>query len=231
MRSDPSGRRLASASYDRTARVWDVETGESLRTFEHTDPVTGVVYGTDEDHIATIGADRRAAIWNVTTGRTDRVFVGHTNVVLGVGYIAGESQPDAATAAGQESRSLLVTDGFDRTLRVWDTDTGVTLRVLQGHLAGVTRLAVRPHKESDAPLQVFSCSNDGTVRRWDIAPLPHQYLIDVPAEAWTAAIAPAGDRVAVGFGDGSLRLYTLPGGRLGGRKGGRTRLCYHSSRL
>ena len=40
--------------------------------------------------------------------------------------------------------------------------------------------------------------------------------LDVPGEAWAAAIAPDGNRVAVGFDDGSLRLYTLPAGRLVG---------------
>jgi WD40 repeat protein len=63
---------------------------------------------------------------------------------------------------------------------------------------------------------VFSASNDGTVRRWDVAPLPHQHLLDVPGEAWAAAIAPDGARVAVGFRDGSLRLYTVPAGHLEG---------------
>ena len=96
-------------------------------------------------------------------------------------------------------------------------DTGVTLRVLEGHLAGVTGLAVHTPKEPGAATQVFSASNDGTVRRWDVAPLPHQHLLDVPGNAQAAAIAPDGTRVAVGFADGSLRLYALPAGRLVGQ--------------
>jgi WD40 repeat protein len=95
-------------------------------------------------------------------------------------------------------------------------DTAVTLRVLEGHLAGVTGIAVHRPKEAGAATQVFSAGNDGTVRRWDVAPLPHQHLIDVPGDAQAAAVAPDGNRVAVGFADGSLRLYTLPEGRLVG---------------
>jgi WD40 repeat protein len=52
----------------------------------------------------------------------------------------------------------------------------------------------------------------------DIAPLPHQHLADLPGEAFAAAIAPDGNRVAVGFADGSLRLYMLPEGRLVGEE-------------
>ena len=61
---------------------------------------------------------------------------------------------------------------------------------------------------------MFSASNDGTVRRWDVSTLPHQRLVDLPAGANSAAIAPDGERVAVGFSDGSIRLYSLPAGRL-----------------
>ena len=80
----------------------------------------------------------------------------------------------------------------------------------------MTGVAVNTPKEPGATTQVFSASNDGTVRRWDIAPLPHQHLLDLPGEASAAAIAPDGAHVAVGFDDGSLRLYALPAGRLVG---------------
>ena len=90
-------------------------------------------------------------------------------------------------------------------------DTGVTLSVLEGHLAGVLGVAVRTPTEPGAAAQVFSASNDGTVRRWDVAPLPYQRLLDVPFDA-QAASAPDGRQVAVGFADGSLCLCPLPGG-------------------
>jgi WD40 repeat protein len=113
-----------------------------------------------------------------------------------------------------ETRPLLVTGSHDRTLRVWDVDTGVTLRVLEGHSSGVLGLEVHTPEEPGAATQVFSASNDGTVRRWDMAPLPHQHLLDLPREANAAAITPDGTHVAVGFDDGSLRLYALPEGDL-----------------
>jgi WD40 repeat protein len=213
----PSGHRLASASLDRTARVWNVETGESLQIFRgHSDYVGGVVFANVDSQIATTSgpSDRRTVFWDVESGRPVQVFAGHANGVYGIGYLAGGAQPDAATAAGQNTPPLLVTGSFDRTLRVWDTDTGVTVRVLEGHLNGVTEVVVHTPKESDAAAQVFSASTDGTVRRWDSTPLPHQRLIHVPGEPWAAAIAPDGSRIAVGFQDGSLRLYAIPAGRL-----------------
>jgi len=98
----------------------------------------------------------------------------------------------------------LVSASSDRTLRIWDTNSGVTLRVLQGHAGPVTSITTYNG-------QVFSASHDGTVKVWKPV-LPHQYLIDfkkyeVPT---SVAIAPDGKRVAVGFKDGALRLYSLP---------------------
>ena len=55
--------------------------------------------------------------------------------------------------------------------------SGVTQRVLQGHTAGTLGLAI--HRPTDGKsIEVFSAANDGTVRRWAIAPLPHQRLVD-----------------------------------------------------
>ncbi len=213
----PSGHSLASASYDRTARVWDVQTGKSLRIFGgHSDVVTGVVFAGDDSQIATISGqnDRRAALWDVGSDIATRVLAGHANGVFGVGYVARGVQPEAANVSGQEARPLLVTSSFDRTLRIWDTETGVTLRIFEGHLSGVNRLALHTANEPGAKAQLFSASHDGTVRRWDMAPLQHQRLLDVPGEAKAAAIAPDGMQVAVGFDDGSIRLYELPVGRL-----------------
>jgi WD40 repeat protein len=89
-----------------------------------------------------------------------------------------------------------------------------TLRVLQGHSAGALKIAVHAAPGTDQGVQVFSASNDGTIRRWDIAPLPSQRLVDLPGEANPAAIAPDGTYVAVGFASGALRLYALPDMRL-----------------
>ena len=62
---------------------------------------------------------------------------------------------------------------MDRTLRVWDTDSGVTLRVLQGHTAGALKIAIRVAPGLGQEGRMFSASNDGTVMHWDVASLPY----------------------------------------------------------
>ena len=58
----PGGRLLlASGSYDHTARIWDVDTGECRRVLEgHTDRVYGVAFAPDASRLATASLDRTA---------------------------------------------------------------------------------------------------------------------------------------------------------------------------
>ena len=97
----PDGRLLATASGDRTARVWDPATGEHLRTLTgHTTDVFGVAFSPDGRLLATASGDRTARLWDPATGEHLRTLTGHTNGVWGVGSArtGGCSPPPAATA-------------------------------------------------------------------------------------------------------------------------------------
>ena len=68
---DPHGKFLASASGDRTVKLWDVATGERLETFGQPllDQYT-VAFSPDGQHLAAAGADNRIRIWRISaTGK------------------------------------------------------------------------------------------------------------------------------------------------------------------
>jgi WD40 repeat protein len=207
----PSGKLLASGSYDDTARVWDVGKGGTLQILKgHNGDVDGVAFSPDEKRIATSGEDKRLMLWEVESGRPLQVFNGHQNFVVGVGFVPRRPDADTDPDGGEGDAPLLVSSSRDRTLRVWDTDSGVSLRVLQGHTASISKIAVHAAPGAGQGVQVFSASNDGTIRRWDIAPLPYQRLVDLPDSYSSAAIAPSGQHVAIGLDSGALRIYSLP---------------------
>jgi WD40 repeat protein len=61
----PDGKRLASASFDQTVKVWDAETGhEDLTLWGHAGAVYGVSWSADGKRLATAGADQTVRIWD-----------------------------------------------------------------------------------------------------------------------------------------------------------------------
>jgi WD40 repeat protein len=57
----PDGRRLATAGDDRTARVWELDSGRELACLEHPDWLKAVAF--DGQRVATAGRDARARVW------------------------------------------------------------------------------------------------------------------------------------------------------------------------
>ena len=117
------GKRVLSGSKDQTIRLWDVQTGELLRTFPGDDPTTpeileghfgdvvDVTFSPDERLAASASFDHTVRIWDLETGETLHILEGHSTQWSGVGF-----SPDGRVLA-------TVAD----TVRLWDVETGELL--------------------------------------------------------------------------------------------------------
>jgi hypothetical protein len=107
----PDGTRLATTSYDRTARLWDTRTGAPVLVLRaHTSILHGVAFSPDGTRLATASHDSTVRLWDVRTGSLALVLRGHRGGVLGVAF-----SPDG---------TCLVTAGSDRTARLWVARSG-----------------------------------------------------------------------------------------------------------
>ena len=122
----PNSYLLASGSYDKTIRIWDVGDNTNLRHVRtlrgHTSIVTSVAWSPDGRTLASASHDGTVRLWNPNNGINFAVLRGHTEKVYCVAW-----SPDG---------SILASASNDLTIRLWDPDTQGTLRVLRGHTRG-----------------------------------------------------------------------------------------------
>ena len=127
----PDGTHLATASADKTARLWDARTGQQLLVCKgHTAQVWKVAFSPDGTRLATASADKRACLWDARTGAFLLEYKGHTGEVNSVAF-----SPDG---------TRLVTASSDKTARLWEARTGGFLQECTGHTAAVNSVAFSP---------------------------------------------------------------------------------------
>ena len=148
----PNSYLLASGSWDKTIRIWDVRDKSNLRHVRtlrgHTDWLMSVAWSPDGRTLASGSHDGTVRLWNPNNGINFAVLRGHTDRVHSVAW-----SPDGR---------ILASGSDDRTVRLWDPDTHGTLRVLRGHTNWVQSLAFLPNGQTLA-----SGSADNTIRLWN----------------------------------------------------------------
>jgi len=146
----PDQKTIVSASWDRTAKIWEAGTGKLLRTLEgHKYNVNSASYSPDNKTIVTSSFDRTAKIWDAATGELLYSLEGHANGVKDAEY-----SPDGKT---------ILTASIDSTVRLWDVESRKMNFSLEGHTGEVYSANYSPDGR-----QIVTASSDSTARVWDL---------------------------------------------------------------
>jgi hypothetical protein len=103
---------LASASDDRTVKIWDAKTGKCLQTLEgHGGGVRSVVFSHDSQQLASASHDRTVKIWDAKTGKCLQTLEGHGDWVWSVVF-SHDSQQLASGSADETQEWQLSGYGY-----------------------------------------------------------------------------------------------------------------------
>ncbi|KAF8831537.1 F-box/WD repeat-containing protein pof1 [Lentinula edodes] len=168
----PSFPVLITGSYDRTVRVWNLETGVELHCLKgHTRAIRALQF--DDVKLITGSMDMTLKVWDWRRGRCIRTLTGHTEGVVCLNF----------------DSNVLASGSVDATIKVWNLRTGGAF-TLRGHQDWVNSVQLwdslktgQSSASSATPVfdvpgcgapqidpgkMLFSASDDGTIRLWDL---------------------------------------------------------------
>ncbi|CAD5944935.1 hypothetical protein [Planktothrix agardhii] len=224
----PDGQILVSGSDDKTITIWDLSTGQELRTLTgHSESVNSVAISPDgqilvssshtvvsvrtvvnynsESHTAVMGnvynTINKIKIWQLSTGQELRTLEGDASV------LSLAISPD-----GQ----ILVSGSADNTIKIWQLSTGEELRTLTGHSESVNSVAISP----DGQILV-SGSDDKTIKIWQLSTGQELRTMEGDGSINSLAISPDGQILASshtvvsfmgGDNDNTIKIWQLSTG-------------------
>jgi WD40 repeat protein len=219
LRFNADGRYLYSASWDRTIRIWDTQTGIQVQYFQGlNDRLLNIALSKDEEYLLVVtgnignGApdpnvdnsiDPSVWVWDLKDRSQVHVMTDHDDWIWGVAL----SHDGTIGASGSGPLDPPVSDA---TVRLWDIERGEQMRVLEGHTDTVNSVAFSPDDQTLA-----SASWDGTVRLWDVETGDERLIYDGHDDAvYSVAFSPDGLTAISGSKDTTIHRWNVETGEL-----------------
>jgi WD40 repeat protein len=206
----PDGRYVLTSSADKTIRVWDLASGESIRTLRlaighGVDGVINALNITPDGQRIAFGivdvvqrttADHPAPVYlvNLSDGRVERTFDKLTNLISALVISADGKRLAAGSANGE--------------VAIWDVASGKLEHYTHSHAAGIRHLALSPDGS-----RMLTLAENQTSGIWSVDSTKASFILsngknlEVRSIAWSHN----GQRLAAGLRDGTVVLLTAEG--------------------
>jgi len=194
----PDGRRLATASRDRTVKIWDMENGHELLTYAgHGDSVRSVAFSPDGKQIASAGGEADIKLWDPNTGKDVRTIKGKGAYVTSLAF-------------SSDGKYLAVSND-DKAVRLYEVASGDLKREMKDFRLMVQKVAFSPDG------QILAAGvGDGQLRLWEYPKIvenvnhPEYWARqDFNGASYHVAFSPD-KRTLARCGPDGLKLYNTP---------------------
>ena len=230
---NPAGGQIATRDFVGKIKLFDLLTGEEIRTFwdQPSKLFYDIQFSHDGKQIAASGGENTISFWDSTSGKLLRTINAEKPHVKNIYF-----SPDGKWIAGMDFRSIRLWDTSNgklmRTFRVhpifdckcfsvspdgrwiatgsnsklvklWDSATGQEVRSFTGHTGTVTSVNFHPNGQ-----QIVSSSNDGTVKLWDLD--SGQEIVTYRGHSdrvTSVAFSPDGTRIVSGCSDRTVKTW------------------------
>jgi len=187
---------ILSGSLDKTARVWDINSGLPLKSVSHSKKITCVGFSHDNNYFATGSDDKSVKIWFLNSGLLYK-------------ELRRYSSPIWSLAFSNDSKYLISTCGdenkFANETYLWNVQDGRLLRTYSGQKDVVNTCAF-----SSDSRYVFSGSWDKTICIWSLnSDIPiHTIVTESPVTS--IALSPTDHFLISGENNNLIKIWQNP---------------------
>lgn len=231
----PDGKRIASASFDKTVQIWNVADGSHVYTCQgHTQILKAVAWSPLSNRIASGAQDATARLWDTATGKQVYAY-NNGNFVNGIawspnGQLLAHGSGDGTVRVWHATNGTnahiyhghsgylakvrwslngerIISSSGDTTVQVWNALDGGDIYIYRGHTKDTTGVALSPDGK-----YIVSGSFDKTAQVWNALDGSHVYTYRGHTKAvHTVAWSPDGEHIASGSSDGTVQIWSITG--------------------
>ena len=123
--------KLVSGSEDKSIKIWNVDTGECIRTLTDNASYVYSLQLLDNNKLAS-GSSNSIRLWNIDTGECIRTLTGHSDRIWSLQLLKNNQLASASD---------------DKSIKIWNINNGECLRTLTNHSNGVRSLLLLPNNK------------------------------------------------------------------------------------